>query len=219
MLQKGRKNLLDLIFPKTCAGCQKEGSWLCLSCQEALTITPHQALLHPQSRLARLLYAFDYRHPCARHLISLYKYHFVRDLSQTLAVFLSNILIPSLPPDPQTQCVLVPIPLHPKRLRWRGFNQATLLSTHLQQELGIPSQDDLLIRSRATEPQVHLRRKKRQQNVVNAFWARKDPGIRNKTIILVDDVCTTGATLEEAAKAIQKVNKPKEIWGLVVAKG
>lgn len=219
VLKKWRENLFDLIFPKNCARCQKEGSWLCASCRKALDITPHQSPRPPKSTLTRLLYALDYRDPFVRHLISLYKYHFVRDLSHTLSIFLSRILIPYLPSHPQAQCVLAPIPLHKKRLRWRGFNQAALLALHLHQKLALPYRDDLLIRWRATAPQVHLKRKKRQRNVHNAFLARQDYWVNGKIIILVDDVCTTGATLEEAAKAILNVNKPKEIWGLVVAKG
>jgi len=104
---------------------------------------------------------------------------------------------------PQAELIL-PVPLHKRRLRQRGFNQASLLT----QTLFAPWRDrirlDLLIRIRWTEPQINFRGADRQKNVRHAFAVSKSEEVMGKSVVLVDDVFTTGATVNECARALKK---------------
>jgi ComF family protein len=121
-------------------------------------------------------------------------------------------LVPSGPePD-----VIVPIPLHPKRQRQRGYNQATLLARELGAQLGRPVVEDTLRRTKATAPQVDLKFQERRDNVRDAFVCQ-NAGLAGKQVMLVDDVCTTGATLESAAIALQNIGV-RAIWAYTLAR-
>ncbi|BDQ33545.1 ComF family protein [Pseudodesulfovibrio portus] len=99
--------------------------------------------------------------------------------------------------------VIVPVPLHSRRLMWRGFNQATEMSRLLSRKLGRPMLQNGLVRTRNTVPQTRLGHRERQANIKDAFTA--DPGqVRGKTVLLVDDVYTTGATLRECARTLNR---------------
>ena len=110
--------------------------------------------------------------------------------------------------------IIVPVPLHIKRFRKRGFNQAYLLVRDWKQiaenlNIGLSNiriDTDVLTRSRWTDPQTGLDRKKRMTNIKNAFSVRDETIIKNKRILLVDDVYTTGATVNECAKALLRCN-------------
>lgn len=100
--------------------------------------------------------------------------------------------------------LLLPVPLHRKRLRWRGYNQAVLLGEILAREWGVPLQRDNLRRIRWTEPQTHLAAAERARNVRGAFAVRNRDVLAGKRVILVDDVFTTGSTVEECAATLQR---------------
>ena len=99
---------------------------------------------------------------------------------------------------------LIPVPLHPKRLRERGFNQALLLSKALEDIPPGKIKPRLLKRIRHTPPQVRLNPDERRQNVRGAFELKDPDGVRGKNILLVDDVFTTGATVNECARVLKK---------------
>ncbi|MDP9211659.1 MAG: ComF family protein [bacterium] len=113
-----------------------------------------------------------------------------------------------------TPAVLVPVPLHPRRLSERGHNQALLLAAAISRNTGMPL-TDRLIRTRYTQTQTGLGRRQRRRNVRGAFrWS--GPALRSRAIILVDDVVTTTATLDACAAACRKAGA-REVWGLVAA--
>jgi predicted amidophosphoribosyltransferase len=116
-----------------------------------------------------------------------------------------------------SKALIVPIPLHPRRKRWRGFNQAELIARRLADYFGAEISVDELLRIKYTKPQTKLSEEKRRSNIKNCF-AWRAGGLAGRNIILVDDVATTGSTLNEAARVL-KENGAGEIWGLVVAKG
>jgi len=151
------------------------------------------------------------------------KYKFVRDLAEELVeLFLSFCGEEKLFSDfcRLPDVVLVPIPLHPRRLRWRGFNQAELLGELIAKNLGIKFTPDLLIRVKNTEPQVKLDKDQRQINIRRAFTLNKNSQFDNLGIcnfVLFDDVWTTGATLKEAGKVLKR-NGAKKVWGLTIAR-
>jgi ComF family protein len=112
---------------------------------------------------------------------------------------------------------LMPVPLHPKRLRERGFNQSLLLARHVAPRLNAKLDFLTLRRTRYTKPQTGLKRGERRKNVRRAFELRDPKALREKVIVLVDDVATTGSTLNECARVLKK-SGCKEVYGLVLAR-
>jgi competence protein ComFC len=228
--------ILDFLFPRHCLGCGKVGSYFCSNCLNLVLLKDEQicplcekgtfgGLTHPGCRrpfgLDGLTSIFAYKGVVAKAIKKL-KYKFVKDLAEELVeLFLSFCGEEKLFSDfcRLPDVVLVPIPLHPRRLRWRGFNQAELLGKLIAKNLGIKFVPDLLVRVKDTRPQVDLDRKCRQQNILGAF--RKNPNsqfvIRNSLILVFDDVWTTGATLREAGKVLKR-NGAKKVWGLTIAR-
>jgi len=254
-IEKLKIFVLDLLFPKFCLGCQKEGFYVCPDCFKKIEInkfsncficgkhTPNNRVCSTcqrKTKLTGLLIASFWENLLLRQIIYEYKYRFIKDLSiplsELLVIFLnhSGFFTQHLPLNIDSY-ILIPVPLHKKRLIWRGFNQAELLANQLNKYLKIPVINNLIIRSRHTLPQMDIKsQKERRKNIRDAFeianvgiadeslrYKRElsfaNP-IKNKIIILVDDVCTTGSTLEECAKVLKPL-KPKEIWGLVLARG
>lgn len=167
--------------------------------------------------MRRFLAPFSYSDPLVRELIHTYKYTGVRELAPLFAGEISAFLrfYAIRPTEP---ACLIPIPLHRRRERERGFNQARLLADALGAELNIPART-VLIRTRATEQQAALdSHDERRQNVSGAFRVRNASGIQNHTAILVDDVSTSGATLAEAAGMLREAGC-RTVWAIVIAKG
>ncbi len=220
--------ILDLFFPKRCVACGKLGAYLCANCYKKVGIVQYpvcpyclrQAVggrVHPRCKkpfgLDGLVIASRYR-GSVRLLITKFKYKYVRDILSLLCELLaSNISRFDLPQD----ALFVPVPLHPRRKRWRGFNQSELLANQLGARFGIKSVD-LLARVRETKSQVSLAAKERKGNVSGAFGLKGKVKVESRKIILVDDVYTTGATMKECAKVL-KMAGAKEVWGMVVALG
>jgi ComF family protein len=100
--------------------------------------------------------------------------------------------------------LIVPVPLHRTRLRQRGFNQAVLLGRILSRRLALPMMPDALVRTRATEPQIELSAAERGENVRGAFSVKRPVSISGKRILLLDDVMTTGSTMNECAKELKR---------------
>ena len=116
------------------------------------------------------------------------------------------------------ETIIIPVPLHKKRYNWRGFNQAFLLSKYIAKEFHLMVYEDLLIRQKNTKPQSKIKSMiKRRENINGVFSIVKNEFLKNKNIIIVDDVCTTSATLNECAKELKNAGV-KNVWGLVVAR-
>lgn len=130
-----------------------------------------------------------------------------------LAKLLNDYLITNPVPGE----VLVPVPLHQKRLRERGYNQSNLLARELSKLINLPVVDDCLIRQQHTPPQAKTATvNERRNNVVSAFTCR-DHRLRTKQVLLIDDVATSGATLDACA-AMLKAAGTTSVWGLVMAR-
>jgi competence protein ComFC len=112
--------------------------------------------------------------------------------------------------------VIVPVPLHTRRLRERGYNQAALLAMELGKGVGLPVLENALIRVRDTSPQVDLSAKERKENVRGAFHC-PDDRLAGRSVLLVDDVYTTGATLESCSLAL-KQQGVRTVWALTLAR-
>jgi ComF family protein len=146
----------------------------------------------------------------ARDAVLALKYHGLPRIADDLAAAMPPVRVPADGP-----AVLVPIPLAPKRLRERGYNQSDVLAAALARRWHLPVACDLLARVRETPTQTALTPETRLANVAGAFAARK--GIRHSTMILVDDVFTTGATLAEAARALEQAGA-RDVRGVTFAR-
>ncbi|MDX2171374.1 MAG: ComF family protein [Deltaproteobacteria bacterium] len=107
-------------------------------------------------------------------------------------------------PVPVDHDVIVPVPLHRRRLRWRGFNQSALLARSLAAHTQRAVELRALMRVRATPPQVGLGERDRRRNVARAFAVREPEHLRGRSVLLVDDVMTTGATVNECARVLRR---------------
>ena len=131
--------------------------------------------------------------------IHLFKYR-RRDRLATPLADLMLVWMDRLPPV----SLVMPVPLHPSRLRSREFNQALLLADRLADRLGLPLSFEQLVRVRPTRPQTELDRKERARNVRRAFAVREPAGLTGQHVLLVDDVLTTGATVNECARVLRR---------------
>ncbi len=219
---------LNLFFPQWCIGCGQEGDVICYSCRSSLPrvmppLCPRCGRPQPSGILCsgcvgwraeidgiRSPFRFD---GVMRQAIHQLKYRNLKALAAPLAQLLKDYLITSPVPGE----VLVPVPLHQKRLRERGYNQSSLLAKELGKPTNLPVVDDYLIRQRPTSPQARTSTvDERQSNVADAFTCR-DQRLRNKQVLLIDDVATSGATLNACATAL-KAAGAISVWGLVLAR-
>jgi len=225
---KIKRRLLDIIFPKFCLNCRKEGSYLCYDCQSLIEISGFHRQYSSQN-LDDLYFAADYRNPLIEKTIRCFKYEpFARELAETLSfLIITHFQLMDNKPDffPLSESgektadfIIIPVPLHKKRLKWRGFNQAEELSKELAAFFGLPLFLNCLIRTKETFPQVVLSHQARHENVKGAFSTGNKEIIENNNILLVDDIFTTGSTMEECAGFL-KAAGAKKVIGLVVARG
>jgi Predicted amidophosphoribosyltransferases len=136
---------------------------------------------------------------------------------KAISTNLAELLADYLGVNPLPGEVLVPVPLHSRRLRERGYNQSSLLARELGKLINLPVIEGCLIRVKEARPQVRASNvAERQRNVVNAFVCQNGE-VDGRQIILIDDVCTSGATLESCAVAL-KAKGAISVWGLTLAR-
>jgi competence protein ComFC len=141
------------------------------------------------------------------------KYRNLKAISSCLA----ELLVDYLRANPLPGEALVCVPLHPRRLRERGYNQSSLLAGELGRRIDLPVIEDCLIRVKQAQPQVRaVDVEERRRNVADAFVCH-DEQVSGKQVILIDDVCTSGATLESCAAAL-KNKGATSVWGLTLAR-
>lgn len=196
--------LVDAVFPRVCEGCGKSGTLLCADC----LINVPTASPPAQSFITAI---FDYQNPIVRKVIWKFKYKNVRRVAKYFGEKLYEEILAELGDDlhisKNETFLLVPIPLHKKRLRERGYNQSELLAREIiKYDTGeiLRLAPEALIRTEKTLPQAKKeKRAARFENLRGAFFALQER-VSGKHIILIDDVTTTGATLTEARKALLK---------------
>ena len=219
---------LDCLFPRLCVGCGRIGSYLCDRCQRHLSylygpLCPHCGQFQPsgilcpscvsvRSDISAIRSVFRFDGVIRRAIIDL-KYHNLRAIVPTLSAFLSA----RLSDEAFAADLIIPVPLHAKKLRRRGYNQSALLAAELGALQRIAVDDGALIRTREGDSQVNSRDAESRRNNVAGAFACMDAAVSGKRILVVDDVCTTGATLEACASALRAAGS-SEVWGLTVAR-
>lgn len=233
------KQLLDTLFPVRCLGCRAKGAWICERCLRQVPIRLEQRCpacfrhVTPAGEvcfscrdtampaLDGIFVASYYRDSLLPHAIHTYKYRFIPALSLPLGHFLASVIEKSALSLPDA---IIPVPLHSRRLRFRGFNQSELLARVLSQTitpgLEIPLLPGVLLRIRSTKPQMKTdSREERLANLKNAFALApgKEAALQGASLWLIDDVSTTGTTLKECA-AILKQHGARSVFGIVLAR-
>jgi ComF family protein len=219
--------ILDFVWPKKCLGCNQEGSFCCPKCLATLKTLDldYQAWKNQDDfYFDRCLVCLDYHNPLTQNLIKTFKYQYLQNINKILV----DILAEQLAKLNLENIIITNIPLHKKKKRQRGFDQTEILAQGLAAKLNLPYQS-LLKRDKFTKPQAQLSKAERQKNVSDAFVINKDSGhtqpnvpelvegSNNSTVILIDDVATTGATLNQAAKVL-KDNGFEKVIALTLAK-
>jgi ComF family protein len=189
--------LLDLLFPPQCVICNRVDTTWCDRCQEAFSKLPIEPIVDNQVTSLTAIAATAYHGGSLQKMIHALKY----EQSPQFAMPLAHRLHQCLQMMDWSIDGIVGVPLHPLRQRERGYNQAQLLAQEIAALTGLPEQSALLQRDSFTRPQVGLDHSQRQQNVKDAFSI--GPGnIAGQNILIIDDVFTTGATLNACAQAL-----------------
>jgi ComF family protein len=231
MLFKIKKTLLDIFFPIRCLGCGKFDDWICADCHKTLPILTEQhcpfckkmitkngeicfsCQKKEKPALAGVFIASTYQSELLKSAVHYYKYKFIKKLAEPLALLIAQALQNSKLPTPD---LIIPVPLHQRRLRWRGFNQAEVLAQAL--DLEIPLSAKILKRKNYTTPQVKMKnRKQRLNNLNGAFEITNPEKIKDKNILLIDDIITTGTTLSICANILKQAGA-KKVSALVIAR-
>lgn len=222
---------LEIFFPKRCVDCGKPAKhFVCANCVKKIekiktSVCPVCGKISQFSKycltcknrekpnLTGIIAATRYEIGPIKEMVHHLKYSAITCLAEPL----SELIIERLKRDlPKGNLIVVPVPLHKKRENSRGFNQAELIARHISKGLNI-SGGLALVRVKNTESQVKLTGKKRRINLAGAFECIDPELIENKVVLLVDDVATTGTTLNECAKILRE-NGAKQVFGVVVAR-
>ncbi len=232
--------LLELFFPSFCLGCQQEGVLLCQDCKSTLEISEYNYCLCsknplrlPQEnkngkcsrcqdkKLSGLYFALPYQEKfLTKKLIYQFKYPpYLKTLAKDLTSILIEhfVLAKNNTDNIWENGVLVPVPMEKRKMKNRGYNQAEELAKELSKTLKIPMVSGNLIKIKATLPQIKLSAKERSENLKNAFLVKNPGELKNKKIFLVDDVYTTGSTMEECANVL-RTSGVKQVWGIAIAR-
>ncbi len=222
------KLALDFLLPQTCLGCGREGELICSSCRDFLPeleppycpvcgLPLNTGQICPDCAgggfvLNGLRAPFRFER-LVREAVHQFKYQNLRSLAAPFAGFLAGYLHA----NPLPVEVIVPVPLHPRRLKERGYNQALLLAHELGLLTGLPVVNDDLIRRRHTPPQARTASLAERRQHMLALFACRDGKLKGKKVLLLDDVATSGATLNGCAAALKQAGATS-VWGLTLAR-
>ncbi len=220
-MESGLKSLidgvLDLLFPEKCLGCGKKGSALCPLCIARLRRAERETNPH-------IIACFDYRDPVVKRAIWSLKYHTRRHLGSTLGELLYESLIEEIAEMREftkgSPICVIPVPLSRTRKKKRGYNQAEVIARGFCRSGGqniFEPRNDIIVKKIDTLQQARItNRTIRLRNISGAFHIEKPNDIKGRTIIIVDDVTTTGGTMNEIINVLKK-SGAKKVVGFAVA--
>lgn len=204
------RQVLDIFVPPRCVVCKKVGTWLCDDCAQAIPpfygpLCPHCGRPESSQKVCRVCQktplnvapirsAFLFK-DAIREVIHAFKYRGARNILLPLTKRMTEVWqYHKMESD-----LLIPVPLHANREAKRGYNQSALIATALGRQIGVPVAEDVLTRVRNTLSQTTLNQEERKKNVSDAFAYSTCARLDGKCVTLIDDVATTGATLEACA--------------------
>ena len=228
--------LLSLIFPKRCVGCRKIGTYVCSNCFANISLyqefvcpmclrrsidgKTHPSCITPHS-LDGLMAGVVYK-GVVKRLVFRFKYPpYIANLQELMGKIFTEMIaqnelfMHTLPQQP----IVIPIPLSSQKLKKRGYNQAELLSKRLANDFNLKHMNELLKRKIHTKPQFQLNKLQRAKNVHGAFEVASSSKqkIKGATILLIDDLATSCATLKECAKVLERAGA-KRVYGVTFAR-
>jgi len=214
------RDFIELIYPRTCGACNipllKGEQIICTHCLAELPYTYyHKDKDNPVAQLfwgrvplqAATSLLYFHKKGRTQHLLHLLKYKGRKDIGIFLGQLLGNQLKDN--DDFKTVDAIIPIPLHPKRQKQRGYNQAECIAIGISQSMNIPIETKLVIRNTETKTQTKKSRTERWENVAQVFSLQQQYATEGKHYLLVDDVVTTGATLEACAQVLLTIPNSK----------
>jgi len=221
LLSQAVEFFTGLVFPASCLNCGADDEFVCFNCLSGIklrTFNESWEKLVCDDCLDRVFIAGRYENELLKKMILNSKYQGQKVLLDLLGKLLLRFaqetdLVSYLGQG----AVLLPLPLHPRRLRERGYNQSFILCQHLSRHFSLPIEESLLKRVKYTKHQVKLPAEKRRFNVRGVFKIDRKINILPDRILLVDDVVTTGASLNEAARTLKAAGVHK-VFALVIAK-
>lgn len=233
--------LLDILFPRLCLGCGillsgKGKSYVCPACLADIKIKNDFAcafcgsqvtagltcpFCRPGHFLDRLWVATSYENPLVEKTLKAMKYKFVKTLANDIAVLMAKYLERRFSSGfdiGRDSTIIVPVPLHRRRLNWRGFNQSEIIGRQIGSHFGLNFREDALRRKRNRTPQAQITdRNSRITNMKGVFKCQRPELVRGKTIILIDDIATTGSTFDDCSRALKGAGA-REVIGFVLAR-
>lgn len=210
-----KKYVSDILFPVFCLQCDKEGEWVCQSCLNKIESLEQTSCIGCGSKVQQVACCqmcldtrptqsywslYKYHTPLISSVILQLKYHGAFDIERTLVKLLYQHKFIYSYIENKFDCI-VPVPLHPIRFRERGFNQSDCVARAVSEVFGIPIVN-ALIRTKVTKQQALLSGVQRKENVVGAFVCTDVEGVFGKRVLLIDDVLTTGSTIDACAVAL-----------------
>lgn len=210
MIEKLIHTFLNFLFPHQCLGCGKNNELLCKECLEKIG---WPSLIKD----GNIFSASDYGDETMKKAVWTLKYKKAKILAEPIAELIHRRIWNKMETK---NPILIPVPLSKKRMRERGFNQSELIARHLSDKIkNIGCLTNVLYKIKETPTQVSVKnRKERLGNLKNCFTVKNPELIKDKNIILIDDVSTTGATLKEASKILKQAGA-KKVIAIVAARG
>ena len=236
--QRIKNWLLDLVFPVRCVNCGKFGEYLCSGCLNQVPVRENFECIgckqpaplgqtcrfcQPENPADNLFVVSDYKSGLVQKIIKTFKFRFVAELSNPLSR-LAEKYIRRLQKRKGFNIfggnpLLMPVQMHQRRENWRGFNQSALLAKSLAEKFQMEYAAGALVKIKNKTPQTDIKeRAERLANQKGAFFCAEPEKVSGRAVLLIDDVCTTGATLNECAKVL-KENGVKNVMVLVIARG
>ena len=205
--------LLNFLFPPVCGICGKQDiEWICEKCLEKLKINIIYRKVY-NKYYDEMIYLFRYKD--VRKLILKYKFNNQAFLSNMFSqIILKN---KKLCRNLKFYDIIIPVPMYKIKKQKRGYNQTELITKKIAKNLELQEDSKVLLKIKNTRTQSKLNEKQRYENIKNVFYIKDNEKIKNKNIILFDDIITTGATINECAK-ILKQNGAKKVTVLAIAK-
>ena len=216
-IRKGLNQILEILFPTQCVGCNKKGDILCIKCADSLKFTERQT----ENNIFAL---YDYRDPIIKKAIWKLKYHHSPYLGKKFGKLLYESFLEEIDSikifSKGSPLYVIPIPISKNKYQKRGYNQSEIIARgfcNIKSGNTFKLTTNILYKKVNTVPQARLNnRNKRLKNIMGAFSVRNEEQIKGKTIIVIDDVTTTGGTMLEAIKVL-KNSGAKKVIGFAVA--